>query len=62
MPSRPLGPEFRKVLEHGYVRGADLWHLASALFLAPEPGQLAFFSLDRRQAEVALKLGFAVPR
>ncbi len=62
MPSRPLEPEFRRVLEHGYVRGADLWHLASALFLAPEPGQLAFYSLDRRQAEVARKLGFVVPR
>jgi hypothetical protein len=32
-PDRPLTPEFREILGHGRIRGADLWHLACALFL-----------------------------
>jgi len=56
-PDRPLGPECRRVLEAGYVRGADLWHLACALFLSPDPSELAFASLDIRQRDVAEALG-----
>lgn len=41
-PSRPMTGEIRRVLEHGYVRGADLWHLACALLLAPEPSEITF--------------------
>jgi len=40
------------------VKGAHLWHLACALFLAPEPKDLAFLTLDKRQEAVARKLGF----
>jgi hypothetical protein len=40
----------------GYVRGADLWHLACALFLEPDGRDLVFLTLDRRQAEVAARL------
>jgi len=60
MPTRSLLPEVERVLEAGHLRGADLWHLACALFLSPDPTQLAFLTLDRRQAEVAATLGFRV--
>jgi hypothetical protein len=57
-PNRPLSGEFERVTVEGYMKGADLWHLACALFLAPEPKDLAFLTLDRRQEEIARKLGF----
>jgi predicted nucleic acid-binding protein len=57
-PNRPLSGEFGRIAVEGYVKGADLWHLACALFLAPEPKDLAFLTLDRRQEAVARKLGF----
>jgi predicted nucleic acid-binding protein len=30
LPDRSLGPEIGRVLSTGYLRGADLWHLAGA--------------------------------
>jgi len=57
-PDRPLRPEIVRVLETGYVRGADCWHLATALYLAPDPGELTFLTLDVRQRGVAEALGF----
>ena len=59
-PNRPLTPEFVRIASAGYLRGADLWHLANALFLSPTPGDLTFLTLDVRQAEVAGKLGFTL--
>ena len=59
-PDRALTSEFERVLEGGYVRGADLWHLACALFLSPDPHELAFVTLDPPQKDVARKLGFTV--
>lgn len=61
LPDRPLGGEIERVLAHGYLRGADLWHMACALFLAGEPEYLDFVTLDRRQQEIAASLGFNVP-
>ena len=58
LPDRPLGREMAHVLEAGYVRGADLWHLASALYLVEDPPELSFITLDKRQGEVADRLGF----
>ena len=58
MPSRPLSVEILAVLTAGYVRGADLWHLATALYLAQDPAALPFLTLDPRQGEVARVLGF----
>lgn len=58
-PNRPLTREIDRVTDMGYLRGADLWHLACALFLANDPGEIAFVTLDGRQGEVAAKLGFA---
>ena len=59
-PDRPLRPEIVLVLEAGYMRGADCWHLATALYLAPDPGELTFLTLDVRQRGVAEALGFAL--
>ena len=57
-PARPLRAEIAKVLGAGYLRGADCWHLATALYLAPQPAQLTFLTLDLRQQEIAVALGF----
>lgn len=58
-PNRPLSAEFSRITAVGYLKGADLWHLAHALFLAPQGKDLAFLTLDGRQKEVAARLGFA---
>jgi len=58
LPDRPLSREITAVLATGYLRGADLWHLACALYLAGAPRDLTFLTLDQRQEEVARKLGF----
>lgn len=57
-PDRPLHAEIERVLTAGYVRGADCWHLANALYLADDPSSITFLTLDVRQASVARKLGF----
>ncbi|MFH1177228.1 MAG: PIN domain-containing protein [Acidobacteriota bacterium] len=61
LPDRPLSGECARVLAAGYLRGADLWHLACALFVEPEPHALAFLTLDLAQEAVARTLGFPVP-
>jgi len=58
LPSRPLSLEIGRVLSTGYLRGADLWHLASALYLSPNSSELLFLSSDKRQNQVARALGF----
>lgn len=58
IPDRPLDDEIVRVLTAGYVRGADCWHLATALYLAPDPAEIAFLTLDDRQRAVADSLGF----
>jgi predicted nucleic acid-binding protein len=58
LPDRPLSPEIQRVAQAGYVRGADLWHLACALVVDPEPSELVFATLDRAQGETAEALGF----
>lgn len=57
-PNRPLSAEQRRALAHGYLRGADLWHVACALYVAPEPAAMTFATLDGRQGDVAARLGF----
>ena len=61
LPDRPLGPEFAAVLGTGGLRGADLWHVATALYVFPRPPALSFATLDARQGAVAEALGFAIP-
>ena len=60
LPSRPLGPEIAEVLQAGYLRGADLWHVANALYAARTMPGLAFITLDQRQQAVASGLGFPI--
>ena len=60
LPDRPLSDEIIRVLRNAYARGADLWHLATAIYVTPEPGDLTFLTLDRRQEEAAEALGFKV--
>lgn len=55
---RPLSAEMKAALVIGHLRGADLWHVATALYAAPEPKAVFFVTLDRRQAKVAAGLGF----
>ena len=58
LPDRPLGSEIQRALAAGYLRGADLWHLACALYVTGDPGELTFLTLDERQRDVADTLGF----
>jgi predicted nucleic acid-binding protein len=58
LPDRPLHAEIDRVLAAGYVRGADCWHLATALYLVEDPATISFLTLDERQAAVAKALGF----
>ncbi len=60
LPDRPLSVEITRVLRTAYLRGADLWHLSTAIYVTSDPGDLTFLTLDRRQAEVAEALGFRV--
>lgn len=57
-PDRQLTPEITRVLDTGYVRGADLWHLAVALFVDPHH-EIGFLTLDTRQQEISHQLGFS---
>lgn len=57
-PDRSLAPELTAVLGAGYLRGADLWHVASALYVTVAPGDMWFVTLDGRQRSVAVTLGF----
>ena len=59
-PHRRLSREMAIAENAGPLRGADLWHVANALYLEPEPAELAFVTLDRRQEKVAAGLGFRV--
>jgi predicted nucleic acid-binding protein len=58
-PNRPLTQEFNRIMTLGYLKGADLWHVACALFLAPDVRDLAFMTLDQPQQRVATRLGFS---
>ena len=59
-PNRPLSSEFAEILGVGYLRGADLWHLAVAIHFFPDPSEITFLTLDNRQGRVAAALGFQV--
>lgn len=58
LPNRPISAEIAAVLSAGYLRGADLWHLACALYLDQEAREIPFLTLDDRQGSVARGLGF----
>lgn len=58
--TRGLGAELDRILECGYLRGADCWHLATALSVTDQPAEMEFLTLDVRQREFARMLGFRV--
>lgn len=61
-PERPLSGEITTVLNAGRLKGADLWHVACALFLGQRFGEpISFLTLDERQREVSAELGFLTP-
>ena len=57
LPTRPLTAEFATALSAGYLRGADLWHVATALYVSSHSQGLSFATLDTRQRRVASALG-----
>jgi len=56
-PHEPLSTEVSEVLEAGYARGADVWHLACALWVNKQVGGLQFLTLDSRQGDLARAVG-----
>jgi PIN domain-containing protein len=58
LPPRRLTQEIGFILDTGYLKGPDLWHLSCALFLRPRIETLSFLTIDGRQGEVARALGF----
>ncbi len=62
LPDRALSLEVARILEGGHLRGADVWHLAHALWLAPEAREISIFTLDGPQRQAALRLGFEAPK
>ena len=60
LPYRSLTAEIDLALSAGYLKGADLWHVATALFASPVPEETTFVTKDRRQGTVAQALGFKV--
>lgn len=61
LPDRRLTAEIERVLAVRYLRGADLWHVATALYLAESPADVDFLTLDSTQREAAAALGFPTP-
>jgi len=60
-PDRRLTDEFQRVLSARPLRGADLWHLATALYVAEAPSDIDFLTLDAAQRDAAAALGFSTP-
>ncbi|MGI8508392.1 MAG: hypothetical protein ACR2MQ_03615, partial [Gemmatimonadaceae bacterium] len=58
VPDRPLHAEIVRVLASSYLRGADCWHVATALYVADDPSAITFLTLDTKQRDVASALGF----
>lgn len=62
-PDRSVSAELAAALEFGYLRGADLLHVATALYAAGNDSpanvsDLTFLTLDGRQRASAAALGF----
>lgn len=57
---RSLVGEYNLIFQSGYLKGADAFHLACALFLDPTCKNLTFVTADKPQAIIAKKLGFKI--
>ena len=60
-PDRALSAELRRVAAAGALGGSRMWHLAHALYLAPNGKGLDFLTLDPHQQKIASALGFSRP-
>lgn len=59
--TRSLRREIRAVLNRRYLRGADCWHLATALWFQTTRGvALEFVTMDKTQGDAARALGLRV--
>lgn len=58
IPERTLRREYSLIFSHGYCRGADAHHIATAMYLDPTCRVLTFLTADRSQKEMARKVGF----
>lgn len=58
IPDRSLKKEYCRIFDRGYCRGADAYHLATALYLDPSCQELTFLTTDGSQSDVARKIGF----
>ena len=57
--SSTLLVQLERVFTMGYLRGADAFHVATALWLAGSHKELEFFSFDENQVKVAKTLGLS---
>lgn len=55
-----LAEELMEIFKAGYVRGADAFHLATALWIRGKHKDLKFITLDEKQKEIARYLDFIV--
>jgi predicted nucleic acid-binding protein len=55
---QPEWKELRSLCSQWPLRGADLWHLAMALALTKEIGELVFLTFDKRLDQAAKGVGF----
>lgn len=58
-PHGSMSLEFARALTAGYLRGADLWHVATALRSFANTVQVTFLTLDLKQRAVAAAPGLA---
>jgi predicted nucleic acid-binding protein len=58
IPERSLQKEYFSIFEKNFSRGADTFHLATALYLDPSASELTFMTADKNQGRIAAKLGF----
>jgi predicted nucleic acid-binding protein len=59
IPERSLLVELKHIFDLSYLRGADAYHLATALYLDPSAKNLSFLTADKEQQDAAQKLGFS---
>lgn len=58
VPDRSISKELELIFSKAYVRGADAFHLACALYLDPKANELRFLTADKQQEKAAKALGF----
>jgi predicted nucleic acid-binding protein len=59
-PDRSLSKELEYIFSKSYVRGADAFHLACALYLDPKGSELKFLTADKQQEKAAQAIGFTL--